>query len=590
MNTFVEYLNSTNNASGNSTGSLAESQVKSVYFDKVKVDRKLGRYIADTVKNHKYHAFILTGHAGDGKTSVLVQVLKELHLLNNGESLEQVKDYQEFFYVKDMSEIAEEQQVKILEQALSAPEKNKTSLLISNTGPLINSFMKLAARNRKQEGLLFENEERISLQSKLLTQLDSNADKEISVEGYSFYLVNIARVDNVVFSAEIYKKIISTDLWDKCNQCACVDRCPIHNNVILANAQKDRISRFIGSYYRYLYENDKRMTIRQMVGQIGYGITGNLTCDYVANHFLKEPFFNYNFANLFFGYIGLNEERYSSQIKGISQLKLLGLDHIALDIDYKLFVNNDYGAFFTNEVAAILYELKLKHRKHYQISDEDSVLSPSEREIEAKLRRAVRRFYLVYSSDLNEESIFNQIFGTNFALYEKLITSKQSKSVLRKIQTLVFRALYMKNTGFLPDNTNDLPLTLRRENSVFQNVMLVLGRLSKSELNIIQKPVSNIFEDTESKQELYLEVHSQRFLLTLPMLTYFDDLVKGSISSNNNPALTHGIAKLETLLLEEFGDERPESEDDCELTLLINTTNGQKISRFAFDGNKLSIV
>ena len=120
--------------------------------------------------------------------------------------------------------------------------------------------------------------------------------------------------------------------------------------------------------------------------------------------------------------------------------------------------------------------------------------------------------------------------------------------------------------------------------------MLVLGRLSKSELNIIQKPVSNIFEDTESKQELYLEVHSQRFLLTLPMLTYFDVLVKGSISSNNNPALTHGIAKLETLLLEEFGDERPESEDDCELTLLINTTNGQKISRFAFDGNKLSIV
>lgn len=590
MNTFVEYLNSTNNASGNSTGSLAESQVKSVYFDKVKVDRKLGRYIADTVKNHKYHAFILTGHAGDGKTSVLVQVLKELHLLNNGESLEQVKDYQEFFYVKDMSEIAEEQQVKILEQALSAPEKNKTSLLISNTGPLINSFMKLAARNRKQKGLLFENEERISLQSKLLTQLDSNADKEISVEGYSFYLVNIARVDNVVFSAEIYKKIISTDLWDKCNQCACVDRCPIHNNVILANAQKDRISRFIGSYYRYLYENDKRMTIRQMVGQISYGITGNLTCDYVANHFLKEPFFNYNFANLFFGYIGLNEGRYSSQIKGISQLKLLGLDHIALDIDYKLFVNNDYGAFFTNEVAAILYELKLKHRKHYQISDEDSVLSPSEREIEAKLRRAVRRFYLVYSSDLNEESIFNQIFGTHFALYEKLITSKQSKSVLRKIQTLVFCALYMKNTGFLPDNTNDLPLTLRRENSVFQNVMLVLGSLSKSELNIIQKPVSNLFEDTESKQELYLEVHSQRFLLTLPMLTYFDDLVKGSISSNNNPALTHGIAKLDTLLLEEFGDERPESEDDCELTLLINTTNGQKIRRFAFDGNKLSIV
>ena len=590
MNAFVEYLNSTNNASGNSTGSLAESQVKSIYFDKVKVDRKLGRFIADTVKKHNYHAFILTGHAGDGKTSVLVQVLKELQLLNNGESLEQLKDYQEFFYVKDMSEIAEEQQVAILERALSAPAQSKSSLLISNTGPLINSFMKLAARNRKQEGLLFENEERINLQSKLLTQLDLNADGEISVEGYNFYLVNIARVDNVVFSAEIYKKIISIDLWENCSQCSCVDHCPIHNNIVLANAQKERISRFIESYYRYLYENDKRMTIRQMVGQISYGITGNLTCDYVANHFLKEPFFNYNFANLFFGYIGLNEGRYSSQIKGISQLKLLGLDHIALDIDYRLFVNNDYSAHFTNEVATIMYELKKKHRKHYQVSDEESAISASEREIEAKLRRAVRRFYLVYSSDLNEESVLNQIYGTNYTLYEKLVTSKQPKSVLRKIQTLVFRALYMKNTGFLPGNTSDLPLTLRRENGVFQNVMLVLGNTSKSELNIIQKPVSSLFEDTETKQELYLVVKGKQFLLTLPMLTYFDDLVKGSISSNNNPALTHGIAKLDTLLLEVFGDERPESEDDCELTLLINTTDGQDIRHFAFDGSKLSIV
>ena len=50
MNGFVEYLNSTNNVGGNSTGSLAEAQVKSKYFDLVKVDRKLGRYIADTGK------------------------------------------------------------------------------------------------------------------------------------------------------------------------------------------------------------------------------------------------------------------------------------------------------------------------------------------------------------------------------------------------------------------------------------------------------------------------------------------------------------------------------------------------------------
>ena len=42
MNNFVNYLNSTNNVGGNSTGSLAEEQVKSSYYDAVKVDRNLG--------------------------------------------------------------------------------------------------------------------------------------------------------------------------------------------------------------------------------------------------------------------------------------------------------------------------------------------------------------------------------------------------------------------------------------------------------------------------------------------------------------------------------------------------------------------
>lgn len=590
MNGFVDYLNSTNNAGGNSTGSLAESQVKSEYFDRVKVDRNLGSYIAETVKNHDYHAFILTGHAGDGKTSVLVQVLKSLNLLNNGEGLEQMKDYQEFFYVKDMSEIAEDQQTQILEKSLSAPRRNKSSLLISNTGPLLNTFIRLAAYARKLQGVKFEESERIDLQSKLLSQLDTNTDEEITVEGHKFYLVNIARVDNVSFSSAILKKIVSMDLWKECSTCSCAERCPIWNNVVRVNAQLNRVARFVESYYRFLYENDKRMTIRQMVGQISYAITGNLTCDYIANHFLKEPFFNYSFANLFFGFIGLDEARDSSQIKGISQIRLLALDKKSLDVDYKLFVNNDFSSFFITDVANELYDLKKKHQKHYQVLDEENARSASEQGKEAKLRRAIRRFYLVYSADLQEDKILDQVFGTNYTLYEKLVSSKQAKSVLRNVQTLVFRALYIKNTGFLPDNTSELPLTLRRENSVFQNVMLVLGTLSKNDLNIIQRPVSSVFEDTESKQELYLKVNQQQFLLTLPMLTYFDDLVQGSISSNSNPALTHGIAKLDTLLLDEFGDELPESEDDCELKLLINTTDGQNIRYYAFDGSKLSIL
>lgn len=590
MNAFVDYLNSTNNVGGNSTGSLAETQVKSKYFDHVKVDRKLGTFISDTVKNKDYHAFILTGHAGDGKTSVLVQVLKELQYLHSGDGLEKIKSYSDFLYVKDMSEIAEEHQIDILMQTLEAPQNHQSSLLISNTGPLLHTFLRMAAYSRRSKGLSFEEADRIELQSKLLSQLDTNSDEEIVVEGHSFFLVNIARVDNVSFATQILKKLVSPDLWDSCTRCKCHERCPIYHNVKHVSAQLARVSRFIESLYRYLYENDKRMTFRQMVGQLSYALTGNLTCDYIESHYVKEPFFNYNFANLFFGFIGLNEARNSSQIKGISQLKLLGLDHVALDVDYRLFVNNDYHAFFTPEIANELFELKRKHQKHYQIFDEESAASGLAKSDEAKLRRAIRRFYILFSADLNEDSILNQLFGKHYTLYESLISTKQSKSVLRNVQALVFKALYIKNTGFLPDTTNELPLTLRRDNSVFQNVMLVLGTVSKNDLHIIQKPITSHFEDTSAKQELYLSVNGRCFLLTLPMLSYFDDLIQGAISSNDNPALTHGIAKLDALLLEEYGDSLPDSEDDCELKLLINTTKGQQIRYFAFDGSKLSIL
>lgn len=590
MNGFVDYLNSTNNVGGNSTGSLAETQVKSKYFDLVKVDRKLGSYISHTVKSKDYHAFILTGHAGDGKTSVLVQVLKELQYLHSGDGLDRIKKYSDFMYVKDMSEIAEEQQTEVLRQSLDAPQNNKSSLLISNTGPLLNTFLRLAEYSRKINGLPFDGTDRIELQSKLLSQLDTNSDKEITVEGHSFYLVNIARVDNVSFSTQILRKMVAAELWTSCGQCNCQEKCPIYNNVKRVSKQLERVSRFVESLYRFLYENDKRMTIRQMVGQISYALTGNLTCEYIENHYIKEPFFNYSFANLFFGFIGLSESRNSLQIRGISQLKLLGLDRVALDVDYRLFVNNDFQSFFSPVVANELLELKKKHQKHYRILDEESAYSVAAQSDEVKLRRAIRRYYIMFSVDLKEDNIFNQLFGKHYTLYDQLISKKQPKSVLRNVQALVFKALYIKNTGFLPDGTNELPLTLRRDNSIFQNVMLVLGTVSKNELKIIQKHVSSHFEDTDGKQSLYLSINGQHFLLTLPMLSYFEDLVQGSISSNSNPALTHGIAKLDTLLLDEYGDVLPDNEDDCELKLLINTTKGQEIRYFAFDGSNLSIL
>lgn len=591
MNEFINYLNSTNNVGGNSTGSLAESQVKSTYYDSVKVDRKLGTYIIDCVESREHKAFILTGHAGDGKTSILVQVLKTLGYLQNGAGLSVEEEFDNFLYIKDMSEIAAEHQVEALKKALHAPNDGKTSLLISNTGPLLKTFEALKKEQIEATGETFTEKDRLALQSTLLTQLDTNSDGVITVAGYSFILVNIARVDNVPFAVKILKNILNPNLWSPCSSCECADRCPIKSNCDIVTAQFDRVAVFVENYYRYLYENDKRMTIRQMVGQISYALTGNLTCQEISSRHLREPFFNYNFANLFFGFVGLKAAKDATQIKGIEQVRNLELDRIALDVDYQLFVSQDYSCFAPH-ISSELQSVSTKYRKHYQITDEDQLLDEKKHEKELQLRRAVRRFYLLFSlfeNDGDINNVMNQVFGALYSDYCALISSKQSKHVLNQMRSTVFDALYIKNTGFLPNGKTELPLTLRREDDVFQNVMIVLGEVNRSDLSIIQTKVSSNFEDVDNKHELHLRMDGKDFRLTLPMINYFNNLIHGAIASNNNPALSHGIAQLDALLLEQYGECKPECEEDCELTVIINTTRGQEIERFAFDGNRLSI-
>jgi hypothetical protein len=592
-NNFIRYLNSTNNAGSDTVGALAEAQVKTPYYNKIKVNRKLGTYISDNIKKGNHMAYILTGHAGDGKTSILVQVLKNLNLLCNGEGLEEEKEYTNaggrLYYIKDMSEIGEEKQNKVLAKTLNAPLNDSSSLLITNTGPLLKTFELLVKQNRSEFGQDFNEEDRIALQTKILDQLDKNDDGIIEVANYKFILVNIARIDNVAFSKKILLKIIQDELWTPCSECNLKGKCPMFFNKEHIKDNFDRVSAFVESFYRHLYENDKRMTIRQMLGHLSYALTGNLSCETVKNKMFKNPFFDYNCANLFFGNIGLNDGDQAAQIKGIEQIKNSEIDKIALDIDYKLFVNNDFSDF-SIQIKEILENVLKSNRKLYKIIEEDDVESDKIQQAEIQLRKAFRRFYLVYSSydEIDKVIIMlNQVFGRSFSDYVKLISGKQAnRSYIKHVQSTVYNALYLKNTGFLPDSQiSDLPLTLRREDDVFQNVMLVVGSVNKKDILIMQKKMENQFEDYNEKYALVLKVDENEYPLSLPLINYFDTVIEGAIASNNNPSLTHGIAKLDAMLHEKFKSD----DEDGEMSVLVNTTNGQKRYTYAFGDNKITI-
>lgn len=221
-NKFVDYLNSMNNADSSNENALAESQILSEYYDFIKIERKLGEYIYDYLIKDEKKAIILTGHAGDGKTSILIQILNKMGYFNEGKkSLKEKELYKDLlFYVKDMSELNEEKRKEALNRFLTYADKGVSSLLISNTGPLINTFKSILNKDQFEE-----------LENDLLSRLDNNDLKEIEVcigsQKSKFTIINMAKLDNIYIVKELLDKFIQDNLWESCTKCEANSKCPI---------------------------------------------------------------------------------------------------------------------------------------------------------------------------------------------------------------------------------------------------------------------------------------------------------------------------------------------------------------------------
>lgn len=587
-NTFVSYLNSMNNAGSDTAAALAESQVLSEYYSRIKIERKLGQYISDRIRSGEKKVFILTGHAGDGKTSILVQVLIDLGMLAPMEKIEVEKEYEKdgirLYSVKDMSELNSEKQLRFLTKALEAPRNGYSSILISNTGPLLNCFEKIAEEKANESGENFGEDEKIDIQNKILDQLDNNSSECINISGYDVMIINIARIDNVDFAAKVLDKILDDTMWNSCESCPKNGYCHIYRNVSVMQKYKDNISTFVTQFYRYLYENDKRMTIRQMLSQISFSITGSRECSDIKGR-SSDLIYKYFFPNLFFGYVGneLNDD--AMQIRGIALANELQLDSIALSVDYELFVTGNLQKHLNADICSILskrYELYIK--SHMFMKEDDF----SSEKTNVLFRKAIRRFYLVFNiaketSEFNP--IFDELFGKGYNRYIQLMNGNASPLVKRELNRVINRALYIDATGTLADNPQDsLPLTVKRGDDVYQKVMIVDGMISNDRIKVETVKRFSEFEDCSAKDSIIIKVDMESFRLSLPLFIYFEKIADGVISTNANPSLTHGLSKFRAILREYC---RKNHDDDSYFKVMLNKTSKPEYFDIQINDNKL---
>jgi len=317
VNSFVGYLNSLQRAGGSNENALAESQICNPYFSSIHVLHPLVDKILKELRKPDGNHVILTGHAGDGKSTIALEVLKQLKGIPTDTPLDSYPKPREnigkFSVLKDLSERNINEDTEFVKEIL---RNDRRFLLVSNTGTLLDMI--------KGNSELFHKKE-VELESLILKAISSDIGEELLTLGEaSFQIFNLARMDNLLVSEQVFRKMISWDRWEKCKTNKCHETCPIYKNIQLINDNATIVVERIFLVYRRMYEYGVRLTMRQLTEHMAYTITSGLNCRdlFKENCFITElQNTRYLFTNRFFGDDGCKPDQVALEMKSIKLIK-----------------------------------------------------------------------------------------------------------------------------------------------------------------------------------------------------------------------------------------------------------------------------
>ena len=538
-NSFVSYLNSLHNVGAAGANALAESQALSCYFAELYEPFPVVEDVINALTGKRECVVVLTGHAGDGKSTVALDILKRLRRLPPLEPLDQALKEREVIgnvgengsqnvtIVKDMSELSADRRLEWLEDAFSS---SGSWLIVSNTGPLLNSLEDFS-RHRHVVG---------DIGSKILQQLnleyvEGQLDDHRLIEfPKDLVIVNMTRLDNVTGGARLLTKMVDHSGWQSCEGCEIQDACPLLLNrnalAITGTVAEDRV-RWI---YRRLTAYEQRLTLRQMVAHLAYSITGGTTCSEA-----KKAIHNATGEGIEKGTKGLEEILFSEAFfgyhKGAPAQKAGRLR--AVQLLRRAVFGGPVGPNFARELGegqgskwAILPK---------SLEPLSKILA--ERAGEAagvRWRFAQRRLFYIFGSISHERTLQAEVFLDGFLQsarlrdYDSWIQNNDlSLSLGEKIRlkTACLNVLLETYSGFssgqFRSEQDRLYLTLRRpDRAVVQSTQLVMATLS--------------FRDFELRYDLARRIPLICFTganiclaLTLPLLDYIEARHAGDLGS-----------------------------------------------------------
>lgn len=556
-NVFVRYLNTLHNVTAVDDGALAESQALSEHFGQLQVPLQQTTYIFQRLTQSEGSHVLLTGHAGDGKSTIGLELYKKLSDHAPEAALKQpLQKIESLTYneinihiVKDMSELSSTDREETLEAALTENDSERW-FIISNTGTLLSTFKKIAEK---------QSEHWLSLESGLLKALNHYDPIVLPFLGTPFAVINLAKTDNIKTGIAVFRRILEHGGWHGCDNCNATHSCAIYKNIQLLRETEHISLTRIELIYRRLREYGLRLTMRQMTGHLAYSLTGGWDCTMIHEHLVSpvppDPL-DIFFSNRFFGYTsrGLDEQaKRMPAIQYLLELNMGSKPFPAVDRILWNQENNELPVLPENLVQIFQPLLELTRQK------DDDFANLTVRET----RQAIRRLYYVFGQFPQTISNFLPEFLDSQMLKQSEIwqDSKGPQAILRnQLLRKILHVLQEEYSGFQLSETEQehyLYITLKRRSEGYrQSVQLLLAEIPRSHFTLQWRPLNQEFKPVRNVLILVEKMSQAELPLDLPFLDFVLMRDMGEIGQRLNPGYKDRLERFKTQLLDHYEGEK----------------------------------
>lgn len=574
---YSEYLSSLISTNVFNENAIAESQAVNPLFRTIHTTHPLVPILDKELRQTTGKHVILTGHAGDGKTTIAVDIIKQLRGLPLSAVLEKPPERREeieehrLSIIKDFSE-REGRADQTLIDELKAGQRR--FMIISNTGTLLNFF-----KGNAQAWQI----NAVEVESRILTAISqNNGASAVEFAGVEFMVYNLAYIDNLHLAEKIFTRMLEPENWRGCSSCSREGFCPVKYNVELIRSVQEQVTQRLFLLYKRLYEYGTRLTIRQLTSHLAYLISSGINAANVHKK-MSQMKTDFLFFNRLFGDDGKSPDVAASEMKAIVELNRQSLGTIFNSgIEMNLWLKSSVQGSI--KVQPIAKELFSDLRKTGRASLTVSGAGPSPEQARRQLRRLL---YFFVNDEAYDFQVISDFLNSPNILYWWDWQKKGSvleKAYRAKYTNMVFHVIQEHFTGVrMPEGlgTQDsrLYITLsRKQSEVRQSTQIVLAELDWSQSVVLELDRTSNAAGAEYA-ELVLTgqgvLKGVTLRLGLPFLDYVTQRHYGEIGNLLNAAYKERLEHFKLQVLKKTAS----LNDDM---MLIRLRNDNKFKRQKF--------